>query len=186
MQEFLDLPAHEISSLRRHYFITYGTTLRGLQIHHNVDAEEFLAYVHDIALGSYLKPDPDLRALVQSLPQKKWIFTNADSAHALRVISQLGLDGCFDGVVDVWANDFYCKPQLEAYRSALAHAGETETSRCVFLDDSPRNLAPATELGFFTVLVGAIQPDPSACLSLRSIHDLPHYLPELWNQTGRQ
>jgi pyrimidine 5'-nucleotidase len=154
-----------------------------LQIHHHVDAEEFLAYVHDIALSSYLHPDPLLRSLVLSLPQKKWIFTNADSAHALRVITELGLQGCFDGIIDVRSSGFLCKPQPEAYRSALARAGETDTSRCVFLDDSPRNLAPATELGFTTVLVGTDQPDPSACLSIRSILDLPRSLPQLWNHT---
>lgn len=181
MEEILNLPSDQIPSLRRHYFLTYGTTLRGLQHHHNVDAEGFLAYVHDIALGSYLQPDPALRSLIQSLPQKKWIFTNADSAHAVRVTGELGLQGCFDGIIDVRANDFYCKPELEAYRSALAYAGETEASRCVFIDDSPRNLAPATELGFVTVLVGTGQPDPAARLSIPSIHALPQTLPELWN-----
>jgi putative hydrolase of the HAD superfamily len=181
MEEILKLPVDEIPALRRHYFITYGTTLRGLQHHHNVDADEFLAYVHDIPLSSYLQPDPHLRSVVQSMPQKKWIFTNADSAHALRVITELGLGGCFDGIIDVRSNGFYCKPQAEAYRSALAYAGETDTRRCVYLDDSPHNLAPATEMGFLTVLVGTDQPDPAACLSICSIHELPHYLPQLWN-----
>jgi putative hydrolase of the HAD superfamily len=183
MEEILQLPGDQISSLRRHYFLTYGTTLRGLQMHHNVDAEDFLAYVHDIALSSYLQPDPALSSLIKSLPQKKWIFTNADSAHAQRVIAELGLHGCFDGIIDVRANDFFCKPQPEAYQSALAYAGERDSRRCVYLDDSPRNLAPATELGLHTVLVGTDQPDPAACMSIPSIHDLPRYLPELWNHT---
>jgi putative hydrolase of the HAD superfamily len=185
MEEILNLPRQQISDLRRRYFLTYGTTLRGLQIHHNVNAEEFLAYVHDLNLSSYIEPDPALRLLLQSLPQKKWIFTNADSAHARRVILELGLEGCFDGIIDVRANAFFCKPQPEAYRSALTYAGETESSRCVFLDDSPRNLAPATELGFITVLVGTDQPDPAACLSIRSIHDLPNQLPQLWNHSDQ-
>jgi putative hydrolase of the HAD superfamily len=183
MEEVLQFPVDQIPTLRRHYFMTYGTTLRGLQIHHHVDAEEFLAYVHDIVLSSYLQPDPELRSLILSLPQKKWIFTNADWAHAGRVIAELGLEGCFDGIIDVRSSGFLCKPQPEAYRSALARAGETDTSRCVFLDDSPRNLAPATELGFTTVLVGTDQTDPAACLSIRSILDLPCSLPQLWNHT---
>jgi putative hydrolase of the HAD superfamily len=185
MGEILNLPSDKIHDLRRHYFITYGTTLRGLQYHHNVDAEDFLAYVHDIPLSSYLQPDPGLRSLLQSLPQKKWIFTNADSAHALRVIAQLGLEGCFDGIIDVRVNGFNCKPQPEAYHSALVHAGETDTRRCVYLDDSPRNLAPATELGLVTVLVGTDKPDPAACLSVPSIHELPRYLPQLWNHKAK-
>ena len=185
MEEILVLPPEQITILRRHYFLTYGTTLRGLQVHHNVDADDFLSYVHDLALDSFLRPDPALRSLIQSLPQKKWVFTNADAAHARRVISELGLNGCFDGIIDVRANDFFCKPQPQAYRSALAIAGETAPERCVFLDDSPRNLAPATELGFMTGLVGTDRPDPAACFSMQSIHDLPWRLPQLWNHKGK-
>ena len=185
MEKRLNLPADEISDLRRHYFIKYGTTLKGLQFHHDVDADEFLAFVHDLPLKSFLKPDPALQKLVQSLPQKKWIFTNADVAHAKRVLDLLGLEGYFNGIIDVRANNFFCKPQLEAYRSALAHAGETDPTRCVFLDDSARNLAPATQLGFYTVLVGAHEPNPAARCTIPSIHDLPKQIPELWNHTGR-
>jgi putative hydrolase of the HAD superfamily len=184
MEEILALPPEQITTLRRDYFLTYGTTLRGLQVHHNVDADDFLAYVHDLALDTFLQPDLALRSLIQSLPQKKWVFTNADDAHARRVIAKLGLDGCFDGIIDVRANDFFCKPQPQAYWSALAIAGETVPDRCVFLDDSPRNLAPATELGLMTVLVGTDRPDPAACFSIQSIHDLPRRLPQLWNHMG--
>jgi pyrimidine 5'-nucleotidase len=185
MEERLNLPSDEISELRRYYFIKYGTTLRGLQVHHDVDADEFLAFVHDLPLKSFLKPDPVLQKLVQSLPQKKWIFTNADAAHANRVMDLLGVEDCFNGIIDVRANNFFCKPQLEAYRSALAHAGETDPTRCVFLDDSARNLAPATQLGFFTVLVGANEPDPAARHTISSIYDLPQQIPALWNHTDR-
>ena len=45
-----DLPVEEVDILRRNYFEQYGTTLRGLQIHHQVDTDEYLAYVHDLPL----------------------------------------------------------------------------------------------------------------------------------------
>jgi hypothetical protein len=35
-------------------------------------------------------------------------------------------------------------------------------------------------LGFRTILVGNDQPDPSACHSITSLHELPEALPELW------
>jgi putative hydrolase of the HAD superfamily len=185
MEERLNMPADEISALRREYFIKYGTTLRGLQFHHDVDADEFLAFVHDLPLKSFLKPDPELRKLIQSLPQKKWIFTNADAAHAGRVLSLLGVEDCFNGIIDVRANNFLCKPEPEVYRLTLIHAGEADPNRCVFLDDSARNLAPATQLGFYTVLVGTSEPNPLARCTIPSIHALPEQLPELWNHTGQ-
>ncbi len=180
MWERLSLPVDQIPQLRRHYFETYGTTLRGLQIHYQVDADDYLAYVHDLPLASYIQPEPSLHELILSLPQQKWIFTNADDRHAQRVLAQLELADCFKGIIDIRSTNFCCKPEKEAYLRALSIAGETEPSNCVFLDDSPRNLAPARELGFVTVLVGTQQTDPAAVYSVLRLQDLPRVLPGLW------
>jgi len=184
MMQRLDLPVEEVEILRRKYFEQYGTTLRGLQKHHQVDTDEYLAYVHDIPLGNYLQPASGLRELLTSLPQRKWIFTNADAAHARRVLETLELSGCFDGIADIRALDFACKPELEAYHKVLARAGEQDPSRCVLLDDSPRNLVPAMALGFTTVLVGADAPHPAASAVVPSLLTLPEGMPELWQGKG--
>ncbi len=60
-----------------------GTTMRGLQIHHQIDTDDYLAYVHDLPLHDYLYPNPQLRSLLTSLPQRRWIFTNADADYIL-------------------------------------------------------------------------------------------------------
>src|SRR5512139_439566 len=57
MQKYLDLPLAEIATIRQGYLETYGTTLRGLQAHYDVDAEDYLAYVHDLPLEEYIQPD---------------------------------------------------------------------------------------------------------------------------------
>jgi putative hydrolase of the HAD superfamily len=126
MAERLGLPREQVQGLRRSYYETYGTTLRGLQAHHQVDADDFLAYVHDLPLERYLTPDPELRALLLSLPQPKWIFTNADEGHARRVLAVSNLSDCFDGIIDVRASRFACKPEPVAYQGALALAGERD------------------------------------------------------------
>jgi pyrimidine 5'-nucleotidase len=180
MQNLLGLSPQETAELRRHYFMTYGTTLRGLQIHHQVDSEEYLAYVHDLPLDQYVQPDPDLRQILASLPQRKFIFTNADQAHAKRILGILGVSDCFNGIIDVRALDYRCKPEPEAYRIALRLAGEWDVSKCIFFDDSPRNLATARLLGFTTILIGNHNTDPSAHYSISSLKDLPGLLPELW------
>jgi putative hydrolase of the HAD superfamily len=181
MWERLNLPKEEVPELRKYYFETYGTTLRGLQIHHGVDADEYLSYVHDLPLQSYIQPDPGLRKMILSLSPRRWIFTNADDHHAQRVLAELGLGDCFSGIIDIRAIQFACKPEIVAYQRAMALAGEVEPSRCVLLDDSPRNLAPAREMGFFTILIGSGKPDPAASLSLPSVIELPSAMPELWN-----
>lgn len=181
----LQIPADQVPLLRRHYFETYGTTLRGLMTHYAVDADDFLAFVHDLPVESIVRPDPELRPLLMSLPQPKFIFTNADTRHARRVLNVLNLNGCFEQIIDVNAMNFFCKPDPHAYRTALALARESDARCCVYLDDSTRNLAPAHQMGFFTVLVGSlahdgVPADHAADRSIRSLHELPAAVPELW------
>ncbi len=185
MENLLDLPPEEVDSLRRHYYLTYGTTLRGLQMHHDIDSIEYLTYVHDLPLEEFLQPDISLRELLNSLPLRKFIFTNADLYHAQRVLDVLGVNGCFDGIVDVLALEYLCKPQPEAYLKALELAGIDNPQECLYLDDSTRNLSTARDMGIITVLVGDSKEDPSACYSIANVKDLPLILPEIWDQRGR-
>lgn len=181
MLECLNLPKENVSDLRRQYFEKYGTTLRGLQMHHRVDANDYLAYVHDLPLEKYLKAEPQLRVVLESLPQQKWIFTNADSDHAKRVLAVLELADCFSGIIDVRALEFQCKPEVRAYRMALDLAGEPDPQRCILVDDSPANLAPAQEIGITTVLVGADENCAAADHRVSHLVELPQVLPELWS-----
>ena len=185
MRERLGLPAEEIPALRHFYFDTYGTTLRGLQIHFNVDADDYLAYVHDLPLEDYIRPDQALHCLLSTLPQRKWIFTNADAGHAQRVLKTLQVEDCFSGIVDLRAIGFACKPEPEAYSRALVLAGEQDPRRCVMFDDIPNNLAAAGALGMFTVLVGASGPNPAADRTISTLVELPTAVPELWPEDGR-
>ena len=180
MLERLRLPPDKIASLRRLYFETYGTTLRGLQTHYHIDADDFLAFVHDLPIRKMVQPDPELRELLLSLRQRKFIFTNADSAHAGRILEAIGLQGCFDGIIDVRALNFHCKPEPVVYQMALDLAGERSPQSCIYLDDSPRNLAPARPFGFFTILVGDENNHSAADRAIHRLHDLPQIMPELW------
>lgn len=182
MRERLGFSTDEISELRKTYYETYGTTLRGLQINYSVDADEYLAYVHDLPLEDYLSPDPNIGALLESLPQAKWIFTNADAHHATRVLEILNLKNCFNGIIDVRALGFLCKPDRRAYQRALSLVNGAVPKHCVLFDDSPRNLEPAYQLGFTTVLVGTNEHHPVANYSLQHLTDLNEAFPELWTE----
>jgi len=180
IQQMLQLSLEDTIKLRRRYYESYGTTLRGLQIHHDVDADAYLAYVHDIPLANYLQPDPALRALLDSLPQKKYIFTNADRAHAIRTMDVLDIRDCFDGIIDVCALKYHCKPEPEAYQIALSLCGNQDPTRSIVIDDSEQNLSAAHECGFTTVWVGRNSLHTTAHLQIESLIDLPRVLPELW------
>jgi putative hydrolase of the HAD superfamily len=187
MAEKLGLPEQEIPALRRMYFETYGTTLRGLQKHYQVNADDYLAYVHDLPLEDYLKPQPALHVVLASLPEKRFIFTNADADHAGRVLSIIGIQDCFEGIIDVKALEFTCKPEPAAYQRALQISGNPDPHSCVMIDDSVINLAPARELGITTVLVKNEQAsNPAICYTIASVLELRQALPQLWNKQAEQ
>ena len=126
MQERLGIPEKDVPQLREQYFKMYGTTLRGLQERHNVDTDDYLAFVHDLPLMDYLRPNPTLRNVIASLPTRNLIFTNADAPHARRVLKMLELDDLFDTIVDVNSLAPYCKPMPESFAIAMDLADEPD------------------------------------------------------------
>jgi putative hydrolase of the HAD superfamily len=158
MHERLGLPLEEIPTMRKTLFQQYGTTLRGLQMTRHIDERDYLDFVHDVGVDRLLKPDPGLREVLLRYPQRKIILTNADRTHSARVIRAVGLEGCFESIIDIYDIAPYCKPMPEAYQAALRIAGETAAERCVFIDDSPLNLDGARALGFLTIQVGLPKP----------------------------
>jgi putative hydrolase of the HAD superfamily len=152
MEERLGMPPAEVPSLRRHYYHTYGTTMRGLQIHHDIDPEDYLAYVHDLPLEDYIGPNDALDGVLAEIAMEKVVFTNASKEHARRVLKVLGIERHFNRVIDVRSTGYIGKPDPEAYRQALEILG-AEGYECLLVDDNVRNLEPAKKLGMITVLV---------------------------------
>jgi putative hydrolase of the HAD superfamily len=170
--ERIGIPKEEVDILRQKFFIKYGTTLSGLRAEYEVDPQEYLQFVHDIPLDRYLQPDIRLRQLLDALPQRKYIFSNADRPYILRVLSALGISDQFHGIVDIYATVFFCKPMEQAYRIALEAAGSPRPETCLYVDDLPRNLPPASRLGIKTVLVHNKVPAFPADFHIDTIYQL--------------
>ena len=162
MLERMGIPEEDVPVLREQYFKMYGTTLRGLQARHNVDAQDYLAFVHDLPLKDYLTPNPIQREILASLSSRKLIFTNADVPHARRVLAALQLDDLFDTIVDVNAVAPYCKPMPESFAIAQELANEPDPRKCVVIDDLPRTTRAALEAGMASLLYGTDEPTTEA------------------------
>lgn len=173
MRDRLGIPENDIPALREQYFKMYGTTLRGLQARHNVDAQDFLAFVHDVPLKDYLTPDPIQRRVIASLPTRNLIFTNADVHHARRVLAALELDDLFETIVDINELSPYCKPMPEAFAIAQDLANEPDPRKCVIIDDLPRTTRAALDVGMASILYGADGPTPDASGAFKDWTHLP-------------
>jgi putative hydrolase of the HAD superfamily len=153
MIERVGLPAEEVPRIRQEYLRRYGTTLRGLQTHHQVDPEDYLAYVHDVPLEQYIRPNPELDCMLERIPVEKVIFTNASEEHARKVLRVLGIERHFTRVFDIRRLNWLCKPDPGAYLQVLAGLG-ARPEECLLVDDSIPNVASAKVLGMPAILVG--------------------------------
>ena len=138
--------------LREHYFSTYGTTLSGLMLEHDVDPEPYLTEVHEISLD-HLTKDPALRRHIDDLPGRKIVHTNGSRFHADRVIKARGLEGVFDAVYGIENSDFHPKPSRAAYQ-VIVDTDRIDTTRAAMFEDEARNLQVPHDMGMKTVLVG--------------------------------
>jgi putative hydrolase of the HAD superfamily len=180
MIERVGFPEEDIDSRRQEYFHKYGTTLNGLRKEFAIDPLEYLKFVHAVPVEELLRPDPRLQAMLKGMPQRKFIFSNADRPYIQRVLDSLGIAGFFEGIIDIVRTGFVCKPLPGAYAVALDAAGSPPAERCVVVDDLVRNLEPASKLGMITVLVNHTLPDGAVHYQIDDIYQLTG----LWNASS--
>lgn len=149
--DLLDIDADEARRLQKGYFLSHGTTLKGLIDHHGIKPEDFLHYVHDIDV-SPVPPNPRLAEILHNLPGRNLIFTNGSVAHAENVMTRLGISDCFDGIFDIVHSDFVPKKHVEPYHAFL-RKHDVDPTRAAMFEDMARNLVPAHDVGMTTVWI---------------------------------
>mmetsp|Transcript_28571 Transcript_28571/g.58404 ORF Transcript_28571/g.58404 Transcript_28571/m.58404 type:complete len:556 (+) Transcript_28571:130-1797(+) len=188
-RDHLSLPEGKAYELyKKHGTCLRGLLEEGLIADSGVDA--FLEAVHDIPLHD-IHPSPELRALLLRTPFPRWVFTASVASHAKRCLQRLGIDDLFLGIIDCKACNLATKHSPSAFADAMrvAGVGEGEGGRCVFFDDSVKNLHTAkVDMGWNTVLVGLYGRDDGqrivcgeADYEVDSILDIEKELPFLFN-----
>jgi len=179
MHDRLLIPLDQISQIRQNYYEAYGTTLRGLERDFCINPEEYLEYVHNVPIQDFVKPDPALREILITLPYHKVIFTNADVNHSYRVLDALGVRDCFDQIIDVMAMAPFCKPFREAFITAMNLVGDLDPQNYLLLDDAPKNIAAALDIGMRAVLISRNHVDSEKkIIQIESIHQIYKVLPK--------
>lgn len=153
MTDHLGMEPQTAVLLREAYLRDYGTTMAGLLRHNSLDPDDYLAYVHDVAVHEFLAPNPELDLVLGSISVEKAIWTNGSRAHAYRVLDALGIRDHFRKIIDVVDTGYVSKPAPHIYPNVLDMLGFTGPE-CVLVEDSARNLRPAKALGISTILVG--------------------------------
>ena len=170
----LDVDPVEADRLRVKYWKEYGTTLRGMMLHHGMEAEAFLHDVHDIDAHQILKPDFELDEALARLPGRKVIHTNGILEHAERILDVLGIAHHFAAIYDIRFNDYIPKPCKETLAMLIKAEGSTP-DRTLVVDDMADNLKVARELGCKTVWI-THEPDGYWDYHIPRFHHLPDSL----------
>ena len=151
VQRLLKVSEDEAQRIQKSYYRDHGTTLRGLMLSHNVDPDDFLAFVHDID-HTPVAPDPALGRSLERLPGRKFIFTNGSRMHAEKVAARLGVTEHFEAIFDIAAAQLLPKPEAATYDLFIRHFG-IAPQRSAMFEDLARNLRTPKALGMRTVLV---------------------------------
>lgn len=158
--------------LRVKYWKEYGTTLRGMMLHHGMEPETFLHDVHNINADEILSEDRELNRALARLPGRKVIHTNGIREHAERILETLGVLHHFERIYDIRFNDYIPKPSKETLAMLIEEEGSTP-ERTLVVDDMPDNLAVASELGCKTVWITHETKKGRWDYHLPSFHSLP-------------
>tara|TARA_B100001029_G_scaffold149512_1_gene131228 strand:- start:196 stop:858 length:663 start_codon:yes stop_codon:yes gene_type:complete len=145
----LDIDLIKAKELQTNYFHKYNTSLNGLMIHHNIQPEEFLKYVHDIDL-SFMNKDQVLRNELEKLNTKKFVFTNGSKEHVKNITEHLGIDDLFDGIFDIVDAEFHPKPEAKAF-DLMIKKFNINPKETIYIEDIAKNLSIAKERGSTTV-----------------------------------
>jgi len=144
----LNLDLKKAKELQTNYFHKYNTSLNGLMIHHNIEPEDFLKYVHNIDL-SFMSKDTVLRNELKNLNLKKFIFTNGSKDHANNIITHLGINDMFDGLFDIVDSEFSPKPTAKAF-DLMVKKFKINPKETLYIEDIAKNLSIGKERGAIT------------------------------------
>ncbi|GAB4833826.1 hypothetical protein Ancab_032073 [Ancistrocladus abbreviatus] len=154
MVEKLGIDHSKIDDLSRLLYKNYGTTMAGLRaIGYDFDYDDYHSFVHGRLPYQNLKPDPVLRSLLLSLPIRKVIFTNGDKVHVAKVLSRLGLEDCFEGII--------CFETLNPIHKSIASDDEDDSS---FVGSSSIASLNINNTKIFDIIGHFSQPNPGVDL----------------------
>jgi putative hydrolase of the HAD superfamily len=151
IEQLLNLDREAARALQKQYFRDHTTTLNGLMLNHGVDPAHFLDFVHNIDVTG-VATDTALDRALETLPGQKLIYTNGSVAHARNVMDRLGINRHFADIFDIASSKYDPKPSAASFNRLIEEHGIVP-ERAIMLDDMPRNLKPAADLGMTTVLI---------------------------------
>jgi len=181
MTDRLGFDPAAVDAAREMLCARWGTTMRGLLETHALDLDDYLQHCHGVDLSDLLGPDPRLRGLLERVPLRKAVLTNAPRRHANQVLHLLGIADLMERVLALEDIGYVPKPAPSAFATATAALG-VPPGECVFVDDMLASVRAAADCGLHAVWLaspGAAVPDDARHHVVRDVHEIEGLLGRL-------
>lgn len=166
LAEHIDLPEDEVRTRNHHHYMAHGASIHGwaeelgLDMAWTLETFRRMAPYLVEAVMPHLAPNPAAIAKLQDLQKRGHtlaILTHGHRDYVLPLLQTLGLHEIFPPhmVFDISATHGILKREQGSYRHVLNALASKPYQKHFMLEDSIRNLIPAHQLGFTTILVGA-------------------------------
>ena len=149
------------TEIRKDYLHRFGTTLSGLMAMNGTSPDDFFDFIHEPEYLVYPKVSPEKFALLKSLTGHRFVFTNGRGDWSRAGMARMEIAPAIEDVFDLKLMDWEGKPHASAYEKienwlvarGVLEKNAKDKSQIVLLEDSLRNLEPAHERGWTTILV---------------------------------
>lgn len=149
------------TEIRKDYLHRFGTTLSGLMAMNGTAPDDFFDFIHEPEYLVYPKVSPEKFALLKSLTGHRFVFTNGRGDWSRAGMARMEIAPAIEDVFDLKLMDWEGKPHASAYEKienwlvarGVLNKDAKDKSQIVLLEDSLRNLEPAHERGWTTILV---------------------------------
>ena len=149
------------TEIRKDYLHRFGTTLSGLMAMNGTAPDDFFDFIHEPEYLIYPKVSLEKFALLMSLVGHRFVFTNGRGDWSRAGMARMEIAPAIEDVFDLKLMDWEGKPHVSAYEKienwlvarGVLEKDAKDKSQIVLLEDSLRNLEPAHERGWTTILV---------------------------------
>jgi len=150
----LNVSKENADKIRMDYWQRYGSTLRGLQINHRIQTNDFLKKTHDLKkIESKIKPVRYIKKIMHSIREDKIVLTNAPKHYADFVLKKIGIFHHFKKIICIEDNFYIPKPNQNVFKSVKKLPYE----KFILIDDNKENLKQAFFCGFITLHLSCIR-----------------------------
>jgi putative hydrolase of the HAD superfamily len=184
MTDRLGFDPGQVDAERAALCARWGTTMRGLLETHALDLDDYLHHCHGVDLSDLLGPDPRLRALLERVPLRKAVLTNAPRRHARQVLDLLGVADLMERVFALEDIGYVPKPAPSAFATATA-ALAVLPGECVFVDDILASVRAAAAHGLHAVWLAPPEAEAEVAGEaehhvVRDVHEIEELLRRLF------